>query len=188
MTAEMTARRLMIGCAVVTVLLCSCIADNAASQDNELTVNSKLPQFSTLVLVCDTADWRFNDSDYLFDSHADNGSVRVIVFFHTSCPDCQRDLPVIQSVYNIIKGNRDVSLVCISREQDASDIQDYWHQNNLTLPYSAQSDRSIYNLFASSGIPRIYVTDRDGVVRRIYTDKDAPQADELAELIENPFL
>lgn len=39
------------------------------------------------------------------------------------------------------------------------------------MPYSAQTDRSVYALFATAGIPRVYVSDNNGIVRAIYVEK-----------------
>ena len=62
----------------------------------------------------------------------------------------------------------------ISREQDKDEIQTYWQENNLTLPYSPQTSREIYSLFAQSRIPRIYISDRNGTIKTIFTDDPLP--------------
>ena len=43
----------------------------------------------------------------------------------------------------------------------------------LALPYSAQTDRAVYNLFARGGVPRIYIADREGTVRLVYGEQGA---------------
>lgn len=97
-----------------------------------------------------------------------SGKVSVIVFFNTTCKDCQRELPLVQRVYE--DEGDEVNFVCISREQSAVDVAAYWGAQSLTLPYSAQTDRSVYNLFASATIPRVYVTDADGIVRSVFVE------------------
>ena len=62
----------------------------------------------------------------------------------------------------------------ISREQDKDEIQTYWQENNLTLPYSPQTSRETYSLFAQSRIPRIYISDKDCIIREIFTDDQLP--------------
>ena len=62
----------------------------------------------------------------------------------------------------------------ISREQDKDEIQTYWQENNLTLPYSPQTSRETYSLFAQSRIPRIYISDRNGTIKTIFTDDPLP--------------
>ena len=92
----------------------------------------------------------------------------VIVFFNTTCPDCQKELPIIQEQYeeNLKFPESDQSIyICISREEGAADVERYWTENNLTLPVSPQTDRRIYSMFASIGIPRIFYA-KDGKIIR----------------------
>lgn len=90
----------------------------------------------------------------------------VIVFFNTSCTDCQRELPRLDTQYKA--GEFDgLRIVCISRAEEEGSVAAFWQANGLTLPYSAQPDRRIFDLFASAGIPRIYITDAHGIVQQI---------------------
>lgn len=90
----------------------------------------------------------------------------VIVFFNTSCTDCQRELPRLDTQYKAgeFAGQR---LVCISRAEEEGSVAAYWRANGLTLPYSAQPDRRIFDLFASAGIPRIYTVDSCGIITNV---------------------
>ena len=112
------------------------------------------------------------------------GSVSIVMFFHTSCPDCQQTLPKMQQIYDEYAA-KGVKMVLISREEDQDDISDYWSRNNLDLPYSAQNDRKVYELFASSRIPRIYISDENGIVRYIFTDDPVPSYDDLKSALES---
>ena len=93
-------------------------------------------------------------------------STLIIVFFNTTCPDCQRELPILQKQYedNLRLPEEDRSqYICISREEGAADVEQYWIENHLTIPVSAQNDRYIYSKFASIGIPRIFYA-KDGLI------------------------
>jgi hypothetical protein len=48
------------------------------------------------------------------------------------------------------------------------------------MPYSAQSDRKIYELFAKTRVPRVYFV-KEGVIRKIFTDSPAPVYDNLVQ-------
>lgn len=144
----------------------------------------QLPSFAIQLSIADTLDWRYGIGT-TFDTAKLQDKVGIIVFFHTSCKDCKRWLPVIQSAYDIIKNDMSVSLVCISRAEQEAEICDYFNSNELSLPYSPQSDRRIYELFATSGIPRIYVADTKGIVRNVFTDRDTPNLTELMNAIDN---
>ena len=95
----------------------------------------------------------------------------IIVFFSTECPDCQRELPGIQKLYDSLTPERRLRMACIAREEDAGRIAAYWKENGLTLPYSPQPDRRVYNLFATYTIPRLYRT-HDGVITEIRVETD----------------
>ena len=91
-----------------------------------------------------------------------------IVFFTTVCPDCQQTLPHVQRIYDEYSG-RGVRFALISREEGDRTVSAYWSEQGFTMPYSARSDRRIYELFASSRVPRIYIC-RNGVIMSIFTD------------------
>ena len=148
------------------VCLVSCIRDRIP-QGADLEVGARLPEFSVTM----------NDGSTV--SMADLlGDISCIVFFHTGCPDCQKTLPLIQQLYDRY-GNGPVRFLCISREEGAGEVETYWAENGYTLPYSAQEGREIYNLFATFAVPRIYISDRDGIIRSIWTDNPIPTSGEL---------
>ena len=105
------------------------------------------------------------------------------MFFHTGCPDCQQALPRMQRLYDTYH-RQGVQFALISREEGASTIEDYWQTNGFTMPYSAQEDRTIYELFAKSRVPRVYISDNGGRVRAIFTDDPVPTYEELVVALE----
>ena len=62
-------------------------------------------------------------------------------------------------------------MVAISREEGAESVAAYWKEHALEIPWSAQTDRSVYSLFASSVIPRIYFCTAEGIVTRILIER-----------------
>lgn len=102
----------------------------------------------------------------IYDSTQRDGRGAIIVFFATWCGDCQRELPVLDSLYRA--GRFDSQhVVCIGREEPAETVAAFWESHSLALPYSPQADRRIFNLFANSGVPRIYNVAPDGTVRAV---------------------
>lgn len=65
-------------------------------------------------------------------------------------------------------------LIAISRAEDAASVAGYWQEQHFTFPYAAQEDRTVYHLFAKSGIPRIYVVDAELTIRSVFTDNPWP--------------
>lgn len=107
------------------------------------------------------------------------GRPAVIAFFTTTCPDCRRELPVLQEVYEEMGGV--AAFVCIGREEEASVVEAYWRDNGLTLPCSPQADRGVYGLFALRTVPRLYVADAQGTVRNVFVE--SASKDRLAAAI-----
>lgn len=160
---------------IISVCMVSCIGDDDPDPGTvELGAGDNLPEFSVVM-----NDGRSVTSESL------RGKTSLIVFFNTGCPDCRAELPVIQRVYDEYP---QLSIVCISRDERASSIADYWKANRLTLPYSAQEDADIYHLFAKSQIPRIYVVDADLIIRQVFTDKPLATFEALEnEILSNVF-
>ena len=155
---------------IPALLMLSCIKDDVRGAD--LKPGDSLPKFEVMM----------NDGSIVSDQSL-KGSVSVVVFFSTVCPDCQQVLPVVQEIYDEYTQNG-VIFALISREQSDSDISDYWMANGLDMPYSAQRDRGVYEKFAKSVIPRIYINDKDGIIRYIYTDDPVPSYSELCSSLD----
>ena len=150
---------LMLLCLLMTG--CSSIED-----DNEVTervnVGDRVPLFTVDVV---------NDGVHSTFSTAQLMGETVVVFFNTTCPDCQRDLPKLNQYYLKHKADEGFQMVAISRAEGEEDVAAYWKDKGLQIPYSAQNDRRIYELFASSIIPRIYFVSAQGVVTRIFIER-----------------
>lgn len=157
----------LLSACLLAVLSISCITEE--EKGASLGVGDRLPEFSV-----ETSDGAVVSNVSLM------GNVSVIMFFHTGCPDCQQALPVMQLAYDEY-APLGVGFICISREEGADEVTPYWERFGYTLPYSAQSDRHIYSLFATSIVPRIYISDAEGVIRHVYTDDPVLTYDDLSE-------
>lgn len=151
----------------------SCIRENLPESEERITVGDVLPSFQV----------RLDDGNVFSESQFD-GKIGVIVFFHTDCPDCRMELPVIQKLYDCYRNDKSVLILCISREEGKEQIDAYWKQAGLSVPYSAQTDRTVYELFCTVGIPRIYIAGPDRVVRAVYTDNPLATLKELERSVE----
>ena len=151
-------------------IMSGCIRENMKTGD--VKVGDTLPVFEVVM----------NDASIVSDASL-KGNVSVLMFFHTSCPDCQQALPVVQTIYDeyLAKG---VKFALVSRECSNDEIISFWEEKGLNLPYSAQNDRAVYSLFASSRIPRIYISDENGTVRYIFTDDPVPFYSDLKSSLD----
>ena len=142
----------------LTCVGCSSIIDDNDEVIEHVQVGDKVPSFS--VTVTDGSETRtFSTSQLTGET--------VIVFFNTWCSDCQRELPLLNDYYLQHKDDSGFQMVAISRAEGADAISQFWSEHSLQIPYSAQDDRRIYDLFASSVIPRIYFVSPQGIITRI---------------------
>ena len=155
----------------VLAVLSGCIKEKQTGAD--LKVGDRLPDFEVTM----------NDGSKVTDEVLKE-SVSVVMFFHTSCPDCQQVLPQMQKIYEDYASN-EVRIVLISREDTEERIESFWQEKGLKIPYSAQNDRKIYEKFAATRIPRVYVNEKGGIIRYVFTDDPNPSYDEISIALEN---
>lgn len=157
---------------LLTIICTGCVTENEPDPVS-LLPGDRCPEFSVTLTdgsVITTSDLA--------------GRKSLLLFFNTSCGDCRAELPVVQSVYEqILSTHNDVNFLCISRQQDAVSVEAYWQENNLTMPVSAQDDRTVYSLFASSVIPRIYILSPDLTITSSWDDDPVPSAADLLQAL-----
>ena len=162
---------------------CSAIDDEIGGDEvieaDSLVVGDRLPEFEVTMndgSVVRTADLL--------------GQPSVVVLFSVDCPDCRHELPEVQKLWDRsrqgeLTGNgQPLPIVLIARKNTAEDIEPFWQTAGLTMPYSPQPDRKVYSLFAPRVIPRIYISDAQGIIRYMHLDMSMPSAETLAEEIK----
>ena len=170
----MSIRKWLLFCLLLT-LFGSCSDSEhvrSAGENSLIQVGDTLPAFS--VTASDGSQ---------YSNLSLKGYASVIVFFNTDCSDCRQELPQIEKAYKSFQDNPDVKWLAISREESSEAVSSYWATASLDLPYSAQQDRKVYNLFASQDIPRIYIADRHGRVHFISSDVGMPDENTLSEAV-----
>ena len=125
-------------------------------------VGDRVPAF-TVDVVKDGSHSTFSTSSLTGET--------VIVYFNTWCPDCQRELPELNDYYLRHKEDEGFQMVAISRGEGEDVVAPFWEEYGLQIPYSAQEDRSVFDLFASSVIPRVYFVSAQGIVTRVLIEK-----------------
>lgn len=117
-----------------------------------------------------------------YDSAETVGKITLITFFDPECKDCQRELPLLQNAYNLLKYNNEFKMINIARGRTLENLAEVdegatW----LSMPCYPDPDRKIYNLFATSTIPRIYLVDQEGVVREKWVENTHMAEDEQGQ-------
>ena len=151
----------------------SCIKEKQTGAD--LVIGDRIPDFTVTM----------NDGSTVSGEQLREG-VSCIVFFTTLCPDCQQTLPHVQKIYDEYL-SQGVKFALISREESRESIERYWAENGYTMPYSAQKDRLIYELFAKTRVPRVYIS-RGGVIKTIFTDSPNPSYTDLDSSIQGALI
>lgn len=164
-------RRLLLISLCMLSILTACIKERQTGAD--LKIGDILPDFEVVM----------NDGSVVTDEILKD-KVSVVMFFHTTCPDCQQALPRMQQIYDEYT-SKGVLFTLISREQGKDDIESYFKENGLNMPFSAQNDRKVYEKFAKTRIPRIYINEKGGIIRYIFTDDPVPSYDELKSSLES---
>lgn len=155
----------------VLTILTGCIKEKQTGSD--LKVGDRLPDFEVVM----------NDGSVVTDDYLKQ-ETSVVMFFHTSCPDCQQVLPQMQKIYDEYASDK-VRIVLISREESNEDIDSFWKVRGLEMPYSAQKDRKVYERFAKSRIPRVYINEKGGIIRHMFTDDPNPSYDDLKSALDD---
>ena len=156
-------------------LFSACVKDKDKPEEmeNYINVGDKLPEFT----VKDIDGKELKSQDF-------TGQITLLVFFMTTCPDCQRELPKIEQVWENLKGNPDFRLVTIARAEKAEVIRQFWEKHRFEMPLYLDPDRQVFSLFANNTIPRVYLVDRENVVTWMTIEEMSLTAQQLEEKIE----
>jgi len=107
------------------------------------------------------------------------GKISLILFFSTTCPDCQALFPSIERLYTEYKDNDKFVFLAIGRAQNEDVVSKFMEENKYTFPYSPQETREVYDLFAPSIIPRVYISNWDCIVEEIFIDNPLATYDDI---------
>lgn len=84
---------------------------------------------------------------------------KLVILFATWCSDSQRAMKALHE--SDILNQEDLQIVAIARENTVEEIEKFRHERNITIDLVADVDRSIYKQFASAGIPRFIMVDKN---------------------------
>ena len=121
-------------------------------------------------------------SDYKFRS-------KVVVFWASWCPDCQKELPIIQRLYEKYQDKVDFFMVdIVDGERETLETSHKFLRNQgFTFPVYIDQDLQAFKFFDVKAIPTIFIVDKDGIVKQIYVEQGSEEilSKDLKQLIND---
>lgn len=154
-TGTMNQKQLFTLILTLPLFFSSCLGDkdHPEQTENHVQVNDTLPDFT--VKNAEGEELHTNEL---------KGHVTLLVFFITTCPDCQRELPKIESLWETLKNDPDFALVTISRGETTATVNEFWKKQKFTMPFYLDPDKIAFLQFANSTVPRLYLTNQENKV------------------------
>ncbi|MBX3437130.1 MAG: TlpA family protein disulfide reductase [Planctomycetaceae bacterium] len=139
-------------------------ADRVKDESVLVKVGEPVPLFSVTT-----------DDGVLLQLEELKGKVVVVTFFATWCPSCRKKLPQIDEIWSKYRQRDDFSLVAIGREETAEAVAQFKSEQGFSFPVAADPERTNYEKYAESSIPRVFVISRQGKI--VYQSKGYAEKD-----------
>lgn len=114
---------------------------------------------------------------------------KVVAFWASWCPDCQKELPIIQRLYDKYKDKVDFFMVdVVDGERETLETSHQFLRNQgFTFPVYIDQDLQAFKFFDVKAIPTIFIVDKDGMVKEIYVEQGSEEmlSKDLKQLINN---
>ena len=155
--------------------LISCIAGGSGESkvENRVNVGDTIPHFMAYGL------------DSVWDSNDIDGCRTVIALISTTCPDCARELPKVEAVWKALQLTPNFKMAVISRDDRGENAKQYWEDHHFSMPFYGDPDRKIFELFANSYVPRIYLVNTQKKVEWMAVESFDVDAQGLIALVES---
>jgi thiol-disulfide isomerase/thioredoxin len=86
-----------------------------------------------------------------------DGKVAFVNLWATWCGPCREELPMVQKLYDSVKGRSDVVLVSLNLDEDPEKARKYVAENKLTIPVLPANDYVRRTVGPSYSIPRSWI-------------------------------
>ena len=159
---------------VITIIFSGCIKDEKYTHENTTFVNvgDIAPDFMVELLN--------GDKTTLSSLH---GQIVMLIFFSTECPDCQNQFMEIQRL--ITEKTPSFKILAISRGESVEATEKFCLKYGILFDVGTDTDRSIYNLYASRFVPRNFLIGPNGRVEALSIEYNPDQLHSIWEQAEN---
>lgn len=114
---------------------------------------------------------------------------KIVVFWASWCPDCQKELPIIQHLYDKYQDKVDFFMVDIvdGERETLETSQQFLRNQGFTFPVYIDQDLQAFKFFDVKAIPTIFIVDKDGIVKQVYVEQGSEEmlSKDLKQLINN---
>ena len=111
------------------------------------------------------------------------GDEVLLVLFSHECPDCKMLLDDMQAANGEFE-ELGVCVLLVARDGEAGDVATYMSENGYEFDVVADPDRTIYNLYATTYVPRTYLLDKNGIVVHATIEYDASYVEQILSNIQ----
>ena len=160
-------------CTLTAMSLAGCIEsqDPTYEQTTRVHIGDRAPAF-----VVETLDDQTISLDDL------RGSVVLLTFFSSACPDCHAQFEHIKSRITAFDSSK-FCFLPIARNEKRATVEQFRLENGYTFDMGFDPEGEIYALYATRYVPRNYLIDSDGRVISISAEPSPTQLDALLSTI-----
>jgi thiol-disulfide isomerase/thioredoxin len=89
------------------------------------------------------------------------GNITILNFWATWCPPCKQEIPTLQRLYEIMKGEK-FEIMAVDLGEAPKSVKAFVDENKISYPVYVDPKNSLAGLYASRGIPTTYILDKNG--------------------------
>lgn len=116
-----------------------------------------------------------------FDLRKSNGKPVLVMFFTENCPFCQKAAPFMEAIHKKYS-SKGLSVVGISVKPNIESARDFAKEFNLTFEV-LYNGRDTARKYGISGVPFIYLLNKDHTLRRVWAGYDKSYEKDIEEAI-----
>ncbi|MBR2628614.1 MAG: TlpA family protein disulfide reductase [Alistipes sp.] len=107
------------------------------------------------------------------------GEYMMLILFSHTCPDCKMLLDDLQG--HIDAEVQLPAILAIGRDATSEELLLYRSKHGYSIPMTSDASRSIFNLYATTYVPRVYLIDSGGYIVKMFIEYESHYLDELIE-------
>ena len=112
------------------------------------------------------------------------GKVVLLTFWNTWCPECGREMAVVQQEIIDRFAGKPFVFLPVSRGEKRETVEAFREKTGYTFPMGLDSARTVYDRYATDYIPRNFLIDKQGKVILATVGYDDEEFDALIRTIE----